>query len=194
VTTNDSYANAHEAEDGYLVTGGPFFTGGTASPVGLDLPVATIYVQTLSTGVVLWKHNSATASDWSPITSEIFSAAPPPMVVTHNGTMSANQLVGYSNLTNIPIVVGFRSRLNRVSSASEAATHDYALDFFSGIGDGGNNNGFHRHTITNASSGISIVSGGPTFEAGDRLSIYYRDTGDNASDLCLGLFFEAVPA
>lgn len=172
---------------------GPFYTGGVASPIGLDLPVSTIYTQVTPTGVILWKHNSATVTDWTPITAEIFSSAPSPYILFHNGNMSNNQRVGYSNQVNNPVVVGFRSRLNRVTTIDKKSNEDFALDFFQGSGDGGNNNGFHRHTVVNSSPNLSIVSGGPVFEAGDIIDIYYRDEGQNASDLNVGLFFEAVP-
>lgn len=194
---DNSYDNAQSVNDGLIVDeegGGPFFTGGSASPVGLDLPVSTLYTQVLASGVILWKHNSTDINDWSPITAEIFGASPPPMVLSHNGTVSNNQLVGYTNLANNPIVVGFRSRLNRVTVSSGNTNPDYSLDFFDGSADGGNNNGFHRHTVVNASPNLSIVSGGPVFEAGDLLGIYYRDEGQNANDLNVGLFFEAVPS
>lgn len=194
---NNSFKNAHSVSDGMIVdeeNGGPFYTGGAASPVGLDLPVSTLYTQVLSTGVILWKHNSTDPDDWSPITAEIFSSSPQPMVLNHNGTVSNNQLVGYTNLSNNPIVVGFRSRLNRITAISRKGNADYSLDFFEGASDGGNNNGFHRHTVVNNSPLLSIVSGGPVFEAGEILGIYYRDEGQNANDLNVGLFFEAVPA
>lgn len=191
---NDSFDRAFESEDGFLVSGdGPFFTGGAASPVGLDLPISTLYTQVLASGVVLWKHNSSDPNDWNPITTEIFAASPPPQIVVHNGTLSNNQLVGYSNLANIVIVVGYRCRLNRVTAVNGNSSADFSLDFFDGASDGGNNNGFHRHTCVNASPNLSIVSGGPTLEPGDPLGIYYRDEGSNANDLALGLFFEALP-
>lgn len=43
---------------------GPFYTGGTASPAGLDLPVNTVYMQTPGTGIILWKKYGAGVNDW----------------------------------------------------------------------------------------------------------------------------------
>jgi len=57
---------AYEADNGFLVTDGPFYTGGALSPVGLGLPSNTIYVQTLASGILVWQKFGAgdTASDW----------------------------------------------------------------------------------------------------------------------------------
>ena len=183
---------AYEISSGVKITDGPLFIGGTASPVGLDEPLYSVYVQELSNGIIFWKHKSSDPNDWAPVTSEIFSASPNPMTVVHNNNMSNNQLIGYSNLANIPIIVGFRSRLNRVTTSSGTIA-DFSIDFFRNQTDQGNNNGFHRHTVVDSSPNLSIVSGGPIFEEGDIIYMYYRDEGVNANDLAIGLFFEAQP-
>jgi len=43
---------------------GPFFTGGPTSPVGLDLPIETMYVQNDAAGVVLWEKFGSGVTDW----------------------------------------------------------------------------------------------------------------------------------
>jgi len=55
---------ALDADYGFLVNNGPFFTGGASSPVGLDLPVGTIYGQTASTGLKLWRKYNTGVNDW----------------------------------------------------------------------------------------------------------------------------------
>lgn len=185
--------SAYEVNSGLKINNGPLFIGGTASPIGLDEPLFSVYVQELSNGIIFWKHNSSDPNDWAPITAEIFSASPPSMVVIHNGNISGNQLIGYSNVTNNPIIVGFRSRLNRVTTNNANSSADFSIDFFRNQTDQGDNNGFHRHTVVDNTPNLSIVSGGPIFEEGDIIYLYYRDEGTNANDLSVGLFFEAQP-
>lgn len=44
---------------------GPFYTGGPSSPVGLNLPTDSFYVQNQGVGgVVLWRKYGAGANDW----------------------------------------------------------------------------------------------------------------------------------
>lgn len=62
------YSKAFSAENGIIideVNSGPFYTGGTSSPVGLDLPVETFYCQNTSTGIVVWRKYSTGVNDWS---------------------------------------------------------------------------------------------------------------------------------
>jgi len=44
---------------------GPFITGGPSSPVGLDLPIGTIYFQPIASGFELWEKRGALSSEWS---------------------------------------------------------------------------------------------------------------------------------
>lgn len=57
---------AYEVEQGLLVENGPFYTGGSASPVGQGMPSNTIYVQNTASGILVWQKFGAgdTASDW----------------------------------------------------------------------------------------------------------------------------------
>jgi hypothetical protein len=43
---------------------GPFYTGGTVSPIGLDLPQSTFYLQTVTGGVLIWRKFGAGVNDW----------------------------------------------------------------------------------------------------------------------------------
>ena len=59
---------AFSAENGIIIdeqNGGPFYTGGTASPVGLDLPTQTYYSQVTSKGVQVWFKFGAGVDDWT---------------------------------------------------------------------------------------------------------------------------------
>jgi hypothetical protein len=57
-----------EAQNGFRVldngTEGPIYTGGPVSPVGLDFPVGTFYVQNNGTGAVVWRKYNTGVNDW----------------------------------------------------------------------------------------------------------------------------------
>jgi len=60
---------AFSVDNGLIVdeeNGGPFYTGGTASPVGQGLPANCVYSQTVAGGVILWQKYGAgdTSADW----------------------------------------------------------------------------------------------------------------------------------
>lgn len=57
---------AFEVEDGFLIEDGPFITGGTASPIGVDCPVSTLYIQSGANGNVLWRKWNTGVNDWRP--------------------------------------------------------------------------------------------------------------------------------
>lgn len=64
---------AFSVENGVIVdepNGGPFFTGGTASPVGLDLPTQTIYVRPTANGPEIWRKFGAGTSDWRQLSAQ----------------------------------------------------------------------------------------------------------------------------
>ena len=70
------YSKAFETREGFLKStsgiDGAFFTGSTSSPVGLDLPVNTYYVQTLARGVITWRKYGSSVNDWSIQTANDF--------------------------------------------------------------------------------------------------------------------------
>lgn len=121
----------------------------------------------------------------------IFQSVPPPQILVHNGTLSNGQLVGYSNLVNQPIVVGFRSRLQRITFINANAGADATFRFYKDTISAPNL--FHTYSVVNAAPNTSNVTGSPTFEIGDLLQITYQDDGTNTSDLVMGLFLEADP-
>jgi hypothetical protein len=61
---------ALDAQNGLRVTDegieGPFITGGPTSPVGLDLPVDTVYFQNITSGgAIMWKKYGTGVNDWT---------------------------------------------------------------------------------------------------------------------------------
>lgn len=183
---------SYEVDNGFTVKDGPSITGGSSSPIGLDRPTSTIYIQTEATGIKIWRHFSTNVNDWQTINQEIYSTTLPSIVLSHNANISNNQLIGYTNLANNAVVVGSKSKLSKLTSVNANSIADYSLDFFNGVSDGGNNNGFFRHTVVNNSPLSATVTGSPIFNPGDRIGIYYRDEGQNAKDLNVVLLFEAI--
>ena len=191
---SNSYDRAQEVRDGILVEDGPFITGGPAEPTGLNLPKATIYIHTgADDGIEIWKKYGTGANDWVKIFGAVFAASPPPTVLLHNGAMSNGQLVGYSNLLNSPLVIGFRSKLSRVTMSNARSDASFGLRFYRNSETPANL--FYDWDILNPTNGIATVNitTSPIFEVGDTLPIYYDSQGTNAQNLVLGLFLEAMP-
>ena len=91
-----------DADNGFVVNTtddtGPFFTGGSASPVGLNLPTRTLYIQTNSASkAIIWQKFSTGVNDW-----RILSAQDVPFDVTGLTTQSPD----LSGLTQSREVVG----------------------------------------------------------------------------------------
>lgn len=60
-------SKAFEVSNGIILNeadGGPYATGGTASPVGLNLPESTIYIQNTINGFILWKKYNDNPNSW----------------------------------------------------------------------------------------------------------------------------------
>lgn len=57
-------------------TDGPFYTGGPSSPVGLDLPERTFYLQNISGGVLIWRKFGVGNNDWRQLSAEDLPYAP----------------------------------------------------------------------------------------------------------------------
>lgn len=63
-------SKAFEAESGFFVydengNAGPFFTGGASDPLGLDLPVDTVYCQNKGNGFLIWRKFGTGLDDWT---------------------------------------------------------------------------------------------------------------------------------
>lgn len=91
-------ARVHEVENGLRVndgdTSGPIFTGGPASPVGLDFPVGTYYVQNVASGPFVWKKWNVGVNDWIKVQSMDFyqSLSALPETSTTSQTTFLNKL------------------------------------------------------------------------------------------------------
>lgn len=44
---------------------GPFYTGGPSEPLGLNLPVNTVWIQNKSDGILTWRKFGIGVNDWS---------------------------------------------------------------------------------------------------------------------------------
>lgn len=66
-------SKAFSVDNGFLVdeeNGGPFYTGGVASPIGLDLPTQTLYVQPTVDGPIIWRKFGTGVNDWRQLSAE----------------------------------------------------------------------------------------------------------------------------
>lgn len=61
---------ALEAEQGFLVENGPFYTGGATAPTGLDLPTKTLYLQETAGGILLWRKFNTGVNDWRQLSAQ----------------------------------------------------------------------------------------------------------------------------
>jgi hypothetical protein len=67
------FNKAQSADNGFIVdeeNGGPFYTGGTASPIGLDLPTLTFYLQSTAAGVLVWRKHGVGVNDWRQLSAQ----------------------------------------------------------------------------------------------------------------------------
>jgi len=58
---------AFSVDNGFIVdelNGGPFYTGGTASPIGIDAPTSTIYTRPTASGIQIWRKFDTGVNDW----------------------------------------------------------------------------------------------------------------------------------
>ena len=112
----------------------------------------------------------------------------------HNATLSDAQLVGVSNLVNVPVVVPVKSTLKEVTLFQDGGTDkDGEYLFYK------NNQAapdlFFTWTLADtekavADDGIDYTS--PTFNGGDTLLVYFNDIGSNHQDVSLHYLFQAV--
>lgn len=60
-------SKAFAVQSGVLINdslSGPFITGGPGSPVGVDAPVGTVYLQPIASGFDLWEKQGAGPNQW----------------------------------------------------------------------------------------------------------------------------------
>ncbi len=87
---------SYNAENGFTVSHenngiGPFYTGGAASPLGMDLSIYTFYVQTTSTGTVLWRKWGPEVIDWTKVQTNDFLQYVESLTQTDYGANSTYQ-------------------------------------------------------------------------------------------------------
>jgi len=164
--------------------------GGVTDPsvTGQIAPLGSVYYQT--NGKQLTK-TGPLPTDWTEIFANIFSGVTPPQILSHNGRLTDGQLVGMTNVVNNPLVVGFRSRIVKVTYYNRRAGSDGDLRIYKGLENPSNL--FHTISFVNKTTFVENITTSPIFEIGDLCRIYYDDTGLNPRDMTLGLYFEAVP-
>jgi len=121
-----------------------------------------------------------------------------PVTATHNATLSDGQLVGVSNLVNVPLVIPVKSKVAEITFYQDGgATRDGQYRFYRNAETAPNL--FFTWTLNNTTEAVasSTAVGGsdftsPTFNAGDDLRIYYDDTGSNHRDVAILIFLQAV--
>lgn len=183
------YTKAYEFEDGIQFTEGSWVGSSTTAPNisgGVEAPIGSVIFQ--STGDIWKKFNSAD-TDWELIFTTVFNAILPGSILSHNGTISDGQLIGYNNLVNNPIVLGFRCSLLRITMINSNSSADGTFRFYKNVA--GTGTPFATFSYVNSSPNNGTISGSPIFEIGDILYIYFDKDGQNTSDLSLTLFFKA---
>lgn len=118
-----------------------------------------------------------------------------PIGCTHNATLSDGQLVGVSNLVNVPLVVPVKSQLAEITFYQDGgSTRDGQYRFYRNAETAPNL--FFTWTLNNTTTataeGFGVDYTSPIFLAGDLLLIYYDDTGLNHQDVSILNFFQAV--
>lgn len=157
------------------------------SVTGINAPIGSSY---RNPDGLEWLKTGALDTDWIKTFANVFSGITPPLIINHNGNLSNGQLLGYTNLVNNPIVVGFRSKLARVTYYNTKSNADADFRFYKQTETPANL--FHTESLVNVKTTVFTVPSSPIFEIGDLCRIYFDDTGSNPSDVSMGLFFEAV--
>ena len=89
---------AYEIENGIIINDANgdeafFLTGGASSPVGLDLPVNTVYLQADAAGILYWRKFSTGVNDWRQLSAK------------YKPSNNFNpQILGYYNTKEISII------------------------------------------------------------------------------------------
>lgn len=117
-----------------------------------------------------------------------------PVSAVHNARLSDGQLVGVSNLVNVPLVIPVKSILAEVAFYQDGgSTRDGQYRFYRNSQTAPNL--FFTWTLNNTTSataqGFGVDFTSPTFFSGDLLLIYYDDTGTNHSDVVIQNFMQA---
>lgn len=128
-------SKALDAQNGLRVTDdgteGPFITGAPTSPVGLALPVDTIYFQNTASGILIWKKFGAGVNDWRQISAQDIPFVPVTNIVATNTQAAIETHVGRHNpngpdaiATAIASTIG-TDTVNTVGTASSVSRSDH---------------------------------------------------------------------
>lgn len=112
---------------------------------------------------------------------------------TYNGTISANQWLGPSELLpNTPLIVfPVSTKLNEITWSNQTTNVAFRIQFRLNSRTG---TIFYTLTVTSPNSGFGYVSGlNFTFSPGDTIHAQYLDDGTNASDVDLILWISRIP-
>lgn len=85
---------AFDIENGITIEGGSFITSGPNSPVGLDLPEGTFYIQSTSNGHIVWNKFGATTSNWRKLSGQ---DVPSKYVLDDNLTIGQNNSLMFAD-------------------------------------------------------------------------------------------------
>ena len=116
----------------------------------------------------------------------------------HNATLSDGQLVGVTNLVNVPLVIPVKSQIAEITFYQDGgANKDGQYRFYQNTETPSEL--FFTWTLNNTTTAVaeSTQVGGsdftsPTFDSGDLLRIYFDDTGANHQDVAIFVYLQAV--
>lgn len=113
-----------------------------------------------------------------------------PFILIHNGTMSNNQNVGWSNLANSsPLIVPTKARIAEFVLQSPSTDADGAFELRKNTTGG---SPLFTFSFTNLSPTIFVPSA-IDFEQGDILYVKYIDNGGNINDAVICIWWQSVP-
>ena len=198
-----------------------YLTSGSGSPVGSQAPVNTwffrqdtqIFYKKFASGINDWRPYDGTDLPFSDpeftstnindalieagvtAVQEAIDVPRSPLLLTHNGTLSNGQLVGYSNLANISPIIPFRGEIKEFSFANDRNSVEADFRFYRNTETAPNL--FYTWEVrTGAGVSTDFVTDdnftSPTFERGDTLIIRFDDRGTNPSDATLGIFWKVL--
>lgn len=143
-------------ESGNLVNG-PLYTGGPSSPVGMNLPVSTVYVQNEGTRIIVWQKFGAGVNDW-----RVYPAQDIGLDVS--GLISnSSDLTGLTNVQDVVAAIANRHFGKQYGQASNGLFQTSSATFFSalsfsGTRDAGNYRFYFQYSTTNSKSNTNNES------------------------------------
>jgi len=112
----------------------------------------------------------------------------------HNAGLSNGQLVGVTNLLNVPLVVPVKSKLAEITYYQGGGNNrDAEFLFYQNAQTAPNL--FFTWNLPNTTTAVAeeiTDFTSPTFNQGDLLLVYFNDIGSNPNDVSLVYFFQAI--